>query len=133
MVKTRCRLPIGPARGARWGGLLLVAVLGGVARAAEPAASAPLDLSLPREAGQWTGVASRVRQDTLREEGPAASGARQARNGPNPRERGQPYGTGYEARMTAQRSGGGMTGSVGAGPGRAGGAPAAPRGGGRGH
>lgn len=132
MVTTRCPLPIGPASVARWAGLLLIAVLGGPAQAAEPAASAPLDLRLPREAGQWTGVASRVPQVTRREQGPAADGAPQERNGSSPRERAWPYGTGYEARMSAQQSGGGMTGSAGAGAGRAGGAPAAPRGGGRG-
>jgi hypothetical protein len=103
-------------------------------RAAGPSAasapSKPLDLTLPREAGQWTGVASRVQEQERLEAGPGPQAERRL----NLRVRQQPYGTGYEARMSA-----GMGGAAAAGPatggagGPAGAGAAAPgRGGGRG-
>lgn len=81
----------------------------------------PLDLTVPRQAGQWTGLAERSAPP---EPAPAASSpARGADAGA--RTRSQPYGTGYEARMSPAAAMGG--------PGRAGGPPpaAAPRGRGR--
>lgn len=81
----------------------------------------PLDLTVPRQAGQWVGLAER---SALPEPEPAASRPTRAAEA-GARTRSQPYGTGYEARMSA--------GPAVGGPGRAAGPPpaAAPRGRGR--
>lgn len=105
---------------------LLLSALGGTdaARAAGEAAAKPLDLSLPRQAGQWSGVASRERQDARPEVG---SGPQQQRT-LGVQARPQPYGAGYEARMSSGASGGAF-GAAGTGPQGAAISPAAPRGG----
>lgn len=103
--------------------LLLTALCADAAWAAGEAAAKPLDLSLPREAGQWTGVASRERQDPRPEPGSQAQQrtlAVQARP--------QPYGTGYEARMSSG-AGGGAFRAAGNGAQGAAVSPGAPRGG----
>lgn len=105
---------------------VLLAALGGAdaVRAAGEAAAKPLDLSLPRQAGQWTSVASREGRDQRPEVG---SGPQQQRVlAVQPRS--QPYGTGYEARMSSGASGGAFD-AAGAGPRGAAVAPATPRGG----
>ena len=81
----------------------------------------PLDLTVPRQAGQWTGLAER---SALPEPAPAASSPTRAADA-GARTRSQPYGTGYEARMSPAAAVGG--------PARGGVAPpaAAPRGRGR--
>ena len=103
--------------------VLLVALGGADAvQAADEAAPKPLDLSLPRQAGQWTGVASRERQQPRPE---LAFGAQKQRTlAVQP----QPYGTGYEARMSSRASAGavGAAGAGGQGPAVS---PAGPRGG----
>jgi len=106
--------------------VLLVALGGADAvQAADEAAPKPLDLSLPRQAGQWTGVASRERPDARPELG---AGSQQPRS-PAVHSRPQPYGTGYEARMSAGAFTG-AAGATGAGPqGGGNGAPGGPRGG----
>lgn len=114
--------------------MLLLAALGAAtaAQAADPASSPaakPLDLSLPRDAGQWTGVASRVQPQAR----PQDIGEMQAERGLTVRARHQPYGTGYEARMSRQSAGAAFgaaaAGTGAAGPGPQGSAGAAPRGG----
>jgi hypothetical protein len=102
----------------------LLIALGGVeaARAADEAVTKPLDLSLPRQAGQWTGVASRERTEPRPE---FAFGAQQQRTlAVQP----QPYGTGYEARMSSRASAGAL-GAAGAGAQGPAVSPAGPRGG----
>ncbi len=81
----------------------------------------PLDLTVPRQAGQWTDLAVRsvAREPTLAAFGPARPADA------TPPTRSQPYGTGYEARMSPAAAMGS--------PGRSAGSPpaAAPRGRGR--
>ena len=116
--------------------MLLLATLAAATAAqaaGKPAApnAKPLDLSLPRDAGQWTGVASRVQQQERLEAGPGLPQEKAL----TIRERRQPYGTGYEARMSREGPAGAFgaaaAGPATAGPGAQGGAGqvAAPRGG----
>lgn len=105
---------------------LILTLLGGVdaARAAGEPAAKPLDLSLPRQAGQWTGVASREHEDARPEVGAGPQRVRtlavQARQ--------QPYGTGYEARMSSGAAAGAL-GATGTGPQGTDASPVGPRGG----
>lgn len=120
----------GMARAARAPWRIAALLLAGLAatdaaRAADQVASKPLDLSLPRQAGQWTGVASRERQDPRPEIGGGAPQPRALAVQARPR----PYGTGYEARMSSGVAAA-APGAVGAGPQGAAASPAAPRGGG---
>jgi hypothetical protein len=105
---------------------VLLAAMGGAdaAQAAGEAAAKPLDLSLPRQAGQWTGVASRETGEAR----PALGASPQPPRTLAVQARHQPYGTGYEARMSAGASAGAF-GAAGAASQRAGPSPAAPRGG----
>ena len=104
---------------------LLIALGGvGAARAADEAATKPLDLSLPRQAGQWTGVASRERQDAR----PAVSAGSQPPRALATQAQRQPYGTGYEARMSSGAAAGAL-GAAGIGPQGTAASPAGPRGG----
>jgi hypothetical protein len=113
----------GSARGARARrriAMLLLAALGAAAAthaadAASSPAAKPLDLSLARDAGQWTGTAFRVQQQERLEAGPglAQEKALTIHAGQ------QPYGTGYEARMSREVPGGAF-GAASAGPGMAG-------------
>lgn len=105
---------------------LLLTALGGVGavRAADEAAPKPLDLSLPRQAGQWTGVATRARPDAQ----PALGAAPQPAHTLAVPARPQPYGTGYEARRSSGASGGAL-GAAGPGPQGAAVSPPGPRGG----
>ncbi|WP_341893345.1 hypothetical protein [Variovorax sp. YR752] len=119
----------GMARAARAPWRIAALLLAGLAatdaaRAADQDATKPLDLSLPRQAGQWTGVASRERQDPRAEIGAGAQQPRRLAVQARP----QPYGTGYEARMSSGVATG-AAGAAGAGPQGAGASPAAPRGG----
>lgn len=96
-------------RTAAW---LLIALGGvGAARAAGEPAAKPLDLSLPRQAGQWIGVTSRERQDERPAVGTGSLPPRTLAVQAQP----QPYGTGYEARMSSGASTG-ATGAAGTGP-----------------
>lgn len=105
---------------------LLLTALGGAdaARAAGEPAAKSLDLSLPRQAGQWTGVASREHEDARPEVG---AGPQQMRT-LAVQSRHQPYGTGYEARMSSGATAGAL-GAAGTGPQGTAASPVGPRGG----
>lgn len=98
--------------------MLLLAALGAATHAADPASSTAaklLDLSLPRDAGQWSGTASRVQQQERLEAGPGVPQEKAL----TIHARQQPYGAGYEARMSREGAGGAF-GAAAAAPGMAG-------------
>jgi hypothetical protein len=108
MVMDRC--VIGAA-------LLAASSLASAGQAAAPGtgrSEKPLDLTVPRQAGQWTDLA--VRNVPLEPAPVASSPARPADAAA--RTRNQPYGTGYEARMSPMAASGG--------PGHGAGSPPAP-------
>lgn len=109
---------------ARTAAMLLALVSMAAARAAAesaPAPEKPLDLTVPRQAGQWTGLDVRTQQDVP---SLAASAPTRTQN-PAVRLRSQPYGTGYEARRLPGGAAGSPAGNAGAPP------AAGPRGRGR--
>lgn len=105
MVRHEFGAAVAEGTRARWRiATLLLAALGGLdaAWSADQAGAKPLDLPLSRQAGQWTGTASRERQASPREPGADARLQRTQALQPRP----HPYGTGYEARMSSSASGG---------------------------
>ena len=96
-----------------------------MAIAQQAATEKPLDLRVPRQAGQWTGVAERTRPEDRAMAASSPVPSHEAEG----RVRGQPYGTGYEARMSPRAAMGSPGGPSGAGGGAGPPPAAAPRGG----